>query len=264
MGLPTTERNREHGSCGAGRGRRTYNVLSLFSGIGGIELGLRFVTPTRTVCFVEKDEYKTKVIRQRIQDGHLDDAPIWDNVCTFSGTQWIGAVDILTAGYPCQGFSSAARGRHRHPDLSGQVLRIAVESACPIVFVENVRMAEHSLLALRRSLIRAGYSAPPILEASAADLGAPHVRPRLFLLAYSDEYGKSGLPVHDEVERVKGTCRSLWERIPSAVRMDDGTTHRVDRLDCTGSAVVPDVAGCAFSLLLQMSQRMILRKNNTH
>lgn len=60
------------------------NGLSLCSGVGGIELGLSLVGGFRTVGYVEKDPYCQKVLRARIADGYLDDAPIWDDLRTFT------------------------------------------------------------------------------------------------------------------------------------------------------------------------------------
>ena len=90
--------------------RPTYNVLDCFSGYGGFALGLRLAYPDadfRTVAYIEWDKYCQQVIQSRIEDGHLDDAPIWDDIKSFDGRPWRGAVDILSAGFPCQPHSNA-------------------------------------------------------------------------------------------------------------------------------------------------------------
>ena len=56
------------------------NGLALFAGIGGIELALR--RWVRTVCYVERDEYAAAVLMSRMRSGDLDEAPIWDDVCS--------------------------------------------------------------------------------------------------------------------------------------------------------------------------------------
>ena len=54
--------------------------ISLFSGYGGFALGLRFAgLRVQTACYVEKDAYCQRIIIQRIAEGDLDDAPIWDD-----------------------------------------------------------------------------------------------------------------------------------------------------------------------------------------
>ena len=88
------------------------NELSLFSGYGGLSLGLRLAgIQTRTVAYVEWDKYLQEVIKARIRDGALDDAPIWADISTFNGRQFRGVVDIITGGFPCQPHSVAGLQR---------------------------------------------------------------------------------------------------------------------------------------------------------
>ena len=71
------------------------NGVDLFTGIGGISLALQ--PWVRTVCYVEIEPYCQQLLRERIADGQLDDAPIWDDITTFDGEPWAGAVDSLQA-----------------------------------------------------------------------------------------------------------------------------------------------------------------------
>jgi len=66
------------------------NELALFAGIHGIGLGLKRAferrgLPFRTVCYVEWDDYCVEVLKARMRDGQLDDAPIWGDITTFDG-----------------------------------------------------------------------------------------------------------------------------------------------------------------------------------
>jgi len=64
-----------------------HTVLDCFSGYGGFALGLRLAYPDanfKTVAYIEWEKYCQRVIQARIEDGHLDDAPIWDDIKTFS------------------------------------------------------------------------------------------------------------------------------------------------------------------------------------
>nr|WP_246588121.1 DNA cytosine methyltransferase [Paracoccus bogoriensis] len=115
----------------------------------------------------------------------LDRAPVWDDVATFDGHPWRGAVDIVTAGYPCQPFSVAGKRRGtadaRH--LWPHVARIIGEVAPPFVFLENV--AHHLRLGfpeVASGLVGMGYCLAAGLF-TAAEVGAPHKRERLFILA---------------------------------------------------------------------------------
>lgn len=163
-------------------------VLSLCSGIGRLDLGIqRAASHARTVCYVEREAYCASVLQARMEDGHLDEAPIWDDLKTFDPHPWRGVVDCITAGYPCQPFSAAGRRqgeqdpRHLWPYISRIVA--AIEPA--YVFCENV--PGHLTLGFEqvcKDLSRLGYC----IEAgiySAGELGAPHLRKRLYFLAHT-------------------------------------------------------------------------------
>jgi DNA (cytosine-5)-methyltransferase 1 len=86
--------------------------LSLCSGAGGLDLRLHLALPEyRTVGHVERDAYAAAILVARMEDAALDPAPVWDDVATFDCRPWRGAVDIVTAGYPCQPFSVAVKRR---------------------------------------------------------------------------------------------------------------------------------------------------------
>ena len=90
----------------------TFNVLSLCSGIGGLDLGVSGAIPNaRTVCYVEREISCCKILAARMRDGCLDDAPIWTDIDTFDGRPWRGVVDCIVAGIPCQGNSLAGNRR---------------------------------------------------------------------------------------------------------------------------------------------------------
>ena len=123
-----------------------------------------------------------------MEDKALDDAPVWSDLAAFDGRPWRGKVDMLTAGYPCQPFSTAGKrlGEKDPRHLWPHVRRILGECGAPVLFAENV--LGHVSLGLenvRVDLLEMGYE----IEAgifSAAEVGASHIRKRLFLLAYAD------------------------------------------------------------------------------
>lgn len=164
------------------------NVLSLCSGIGGLELGLRMALPAaRVVCYVEREAYACEVLAARIEEGYLDDAPVWTDLNTFDGAPWRGLVDIVIAGYPCQPFSCAGtqKGamdpRHLWPEIA-RIIHIVRPSLC---FFENV--PNHLNIGFRevcKDLYRLGYGVEAGIF-SAEEVGAPHLRRRLFILAYT-------------------------------------------------------------------------------
>jgi len=160
--------------------------LSLCSGAGGLDLGLAIAIPGyRAVGHVERETYAAATLLARMEDASLDRAPVWDDVGTFDGRPWRGAVDIVTAGYPCQPFSVAGkrRGADDPRHLWPHVARIIGEIEPPFVFLENV--AHHLRLGfpeVAAGLVGMGYKLAAGLF-TAAEVGAPHKRERLFILA---------------------------------------------------------------------------------
>ncbi|EEX12439.1 site-specific DNA methylase [Citreicella sp. SE45] len=172
--------------CTSGAGETCLFGLSLCSGAGGLDLGLHLALPGyRTVGHVERDAYAAAILVARMEDAALDRAPVWDDVGTFDGRAWRGAVDIVTAGYPCQPFSVAGkrRGADDPRHLWPHVARIVGECEPPFVFLENV--AHHLRLGFPEvagGLVGMGYRLAAGLF-TAAEVGAPHKRERLFILA---------------------------------------------------------------------------------
>ena len=172
---------------------RPRNGLSLCAGGGGLDLGLMLAEPGfHTRCFVEWEEFPRDVLIAAQRAGYFAPAPIWDDVTTFDGRPFHGAIDTILAGYPCQPFSMAGqrRGaddeRHLWPDIA----RIIREVDPTWVFLENV--AGHVTLgadAVLRELREMGFT-PAAGLFSAEEVGAPHERLRWFCVAYSARIGK--------------------------------------------------------------------------
>lgn len=196
----------------AGAGDACLFGLSLCSGAGGLDLGLAIAIPGyRAVGHVERETYAAATLVARMEDASLDQAVVWDDVATFDGRRWRGAVDIITAGYPCQPFSVAGKRRGvddpRH--LWPHVARIIGEVEPPFVFLENV--AHHLRLGfpeVAAGLVGLGYKLAAGLF-TAAEVGAPHKRERLFILAIR------------EGDELADAARLLWH--PIEWREPDGT-----------------------------------------
>ena len=162
------------------------NLLSLCSGGGGLELGIGLVVPgSRTVCFVEREAYACAVLAARMAEGTLHEAPVWSDLRTFDGSKWRGLVDIVAAGFPCQPFSCAGRqlGEKDPRHLWPEVARIIGECDPHFVFLENVpNLVNLGFRQVRRDLRGLGYMVEAGLF-SAAEVGATHLRKRIFVLA---------------------------------------------------------------------------------
>ena len=173
----------------------TYNVVSLCSGGGGLDLGLDFAIryyggKTVTQCYVERELYAASILAQRMEEGHICTAPIWSDVKTFAdevGADLQGKVDILTGGYPCQPFSvaGAQKGtddpRHLWPDIC-RIIRTVRPIWC---FFENVEgHVGIGFDEVVKDLHGLGYAVEAGLF-TASEVGATHRRKRLFILAFA-------------------------------------------------------------------------------
>lgn len=205
--------------------------LSLFSGAGGGILAAR-ILGHRVVCYVEREPYCVKVLRARISDQAIDDAPIWDDARTFDGRSWRGVVDIVSAGFPCQPFSMAGRRRAGADERNmwSDTIRIIREVRPGVAFLENVPgllARSHGYFGtILGDLAAIGYDARWICL-SAAECGAPHRRKRLWILATDTERNKLR---HEH--RRKG--RANWEC--ASEPRDDGEARLVadtDRSRCS-------------------------------
>lgn len=161
------------------------NELALFAGAGGGILGGKLLG-WRTVCAVERDAYAAQVLAQRQNDGILEPFPIWSDVCSFDGRPWRGIVDVVSGGFPCQDISAAGRGAGINGKRSGlwsEMARIVCDIRPRFVFVENSPiLTSRGLGRVLGDLASIGYDARWTVL-SAADVGAPHIRERIWIVA---------------------------------------------------------------------------------
>jgi DNA (cytosine-5)-methyltransferase 1 len=167
----------------------TFTELSLFSGGGGGLLATQHLLGFRTVCYVEWDRYAVDILKARIRDGYLHDAPIWDDAFTFDGRPWAGLVDIVSAGFPCQPFSLAGKGLAEHDPRNGwpAAIRILREVRPAFAFLENVPglISKPYYRRILGDLAEAGYDIEQDCI-SAQEIGAPHLRERLWIIAHAE------------------------------------------------------------------------------
>ena len=265
-------------------------VGSLFSGIGGIDLGLERAGH-RILWHSEIDNYACRVLKK-----HWPEIPNLGDVTTINWSE-VPYVDIIAGGYPCQPFSSAGKRkgkedpRHLWPYVLDAIRTIRPQYA----LMENVR--GHLTLGfgdVLADLASCGYSAEWQII-SAASVGAPHRRDRLFFVVYPDDARVRASERDMERERstrfvfgddlrngisgrgssmADATGRRLEERQPESEKTQDsslgsyevgswwqtepgmgrvahGVPARVDKLRGLGNAVVPQVAELVGRLISQ-------------
>ncbi len=164
-----------------------YTGISICSGVGGLELGLKCAVPTAIIkCCVEREAYAIGTLNARMQDKWLDPAPMWPDLRTFDGKPWRGKVDFIVGGYPCQPFSIAGKGKGKEDErwLWDDIKRIIGEVQPSLCFFENV--ARHLSVGFEQvanDLDDLGFGVAAGLF-SAEEVGAPHQRKRLFIMAH--------------------------------------------------------------------------------
>lgn len=165
---------------------RSLRVLSLCSGGGGLELGLRLALPAaRVVCYVEREAFCVDHLAEAMEAGTMDPAPVWSDLTTFRGRPWCGAVDCVIGGFPCQPVSTAGKRLAQQDErwLWPHIARILREVRPWLVFLENVPgLLVRGFGDVLGSLAEFGFDAEWGVY-SAAECGAPHLRKRLFVLA---------------------------------------------------------------------------------
>jgi len=203
---------------------------SLFAGIGGLDLGLERVGLTCKYQ-VEIDDYATRVLQK-----HWPDVPRFRDVRSV-GAHNLPAVDLICGSFPCQGISDAGKRAGFDDPRSGlwaEFARIIRELRPRYVLVENVAALLHrglgrvlgDLAALRYD---AEWECIP-----AAAVGAPHIRDRVFILAYTDsaergQIAKGDFPNGHDSGRQKTpggfATRSTDGRAPNVADSDSHEQH---------------------------------------
>jgi len=252
------------------------NILSLFSGIGGLELGLEWSGLGVTRWQVEQDAFARQVLAH-----HWPEAQRFEDVREVTGQDFPGC-DVICGGFPCQDISQAGKREGIDGERSGlwrEYARLVRELRPRLVIVENVAaLAIRGLDRVLGDLAALRYDAEWEIV-SAWDAGAPHLRKRLFIIALDshshchrspaqrrspregeeagDALGVCGVSLaNSQIPRPQGLRgenrlrqggtrpprgSSGWAAEPSVGRVAYGVSGRVDKLRCLGNAVVPQV-----------------------
>ena len=243
---------------------------SLFTGIGGIDLGLERAG-IKTIWQMENDGYATKVLER-----HWPDVRRYGDI---KAVEWesVERPDIISGGFPCQDISQAGKGlgivAGKRSSLWFEFAKAVGVLRSRYVIVENVAaLPKRGLDIVLAGLAKEGYDAE-WFDLRASDFGAWHKRERIFIIAHSNNsrclHGQSEVqsterrlyaqhesePGSSEVSYStgQGLERSFnqegqiarcgyWEVEPDVGRVVDGIPDRVDRIKCLGNAVVPQVA----------------------
>lgn len=241
--------------------------FSLFTGIGGIDLAAEWAG-FETVGQCEWADYPTKVLEK-----HWPDVPRWRDIRSVTKEsvkdRRIGAIDLISGGFPCQPFSVAGKRKGKEDDryLWPEMLRVIQELHPTWVIGENVAgIVNMALDKVLSDLENINYSCQAFII-PAASVGAIHIRERIFILAYTNDLdckkalldNSAEITQWEENERKRSkdrvrvtidnpiditteTSKTIQSNIESYVlRVDDGISRKLDenRIKCLGNAVVP-------------------------
>ena len=239
-----------------------FTILALCSGGGGLERAVRLVVPAaRVVCAVEREAFCIENLAWQVETAGVGPVALWPDLLTFDGRPWRGLIDCLTAGIPCQPHSVAGKrlGAADERNLWPAAERIIREVEPGFVFLENVAGAVAFFgTVVKPELEGMGYTVEPGLF-TAAEVGAPQRRLRLFVLAHADGgrcpaaalQGLAQRPERNHADRpVRGTWPPGPGQVASIPRATDGDGPFIDGVRLLGGAVCELAAAYAFCTLL--------------
>ena len=244
------------------------NELSLFTG-GGV-LGTKLLGFNH-IGYVEINEYCQQVIRARIEDGIFDEAPIFTDVREFiqsgAARQYRGFVDVVTAGFPCQGHSLSGNrhGENDERNMWPETIEVIRQVKPERVLLENVpgllssgcgemdNETDRSVGyfgTILADLAESGFNVKWCVL-SAADVGAEHVRERVWIFAYTNSTQQQGGGVPSRIRKEhEDTCYTRWGKDkPGVDRALNGVANQSQRLEAIGNGQVPLCVATAWRIL---------------
>lgn len=232
-------------------------VLDLFSGIGGFSLGLERTGGFETVAFCEIEPFPRAVLAK-----HWPEVPCYEDVRNVTSDRLaadgVGKVHVVTGGFPCQDLSVAGKKAGLDGERSGlwrELFRIIGELRPDYVIIENVANllvgpsdAPGSWFSvLLCDLASIGYDAE-WENIPAATVGAPHLRERVWIVAYPSEKrpktGLEGILQSQRARKPRGGFGRSWVfgmDNPGVCRVDDGIPDRLDGHYALGNTVIPQI-----------------------
>ena len=217
---------------------------SLFSGIGGIELGFERAG-IKTMWQCENNSYARKVLARNFKG-----VKCYDDI-TRMDTKEVLRPDILCGGFPCQPHSligkreGSADERDLWPEFSRiikgiQPRWVVAENVASILRTEDGRFFGRIL----RDLADLGFTTEWHVV-SACSVGAPHMRDRLFIISHANSHEHQGYtpPLwRTSAATIYPGRTKKWAVEPAVHRVAYGVPRIMDRIRCLGNAVVPQVA----------------------
>jgi len=230
----------------------TFQILDLFSGIGGFSLGLEAASPRfHTAAFCEIDPYNRAILNH-----HWPGVPQHDDVRTIIPPAGINAI---CGGFPCQDASSGnAKGQGTNGPRTGlfrEIIRLANKIRPHFILMENVsNLLGRGFGDVLGAVAEIGYDAEWECI-SAFDAGAEHERDRVWILCYPSSEGRQGFgekrgrilslakkALHQHGNQAAGRRMEVVSSV-ERIRNSDGISLRMEqrRLYALGNSIVPAI-----------------------
>lgn len=190
-----------------------------------------------TVAFCEVDEKCRRVLSK-----HWPRVPIYEDVRELSADTLRRdgiAVDVISGGFPCQPFSTAARGRNNKPDLWPEMLRLVRELRPRWVIAENVPgLRLEGVERVCCDLEGAGYAVWPF-DLDTAPPGRHRGRQRFIFVAHANSEGEPRREEYAKVAGISNLSGCSLENDEPPLGVDDVLPGRMDRLRQIGNSISP-------------------------
>lgn len=218
----------------------TFNLLDLFSGIGGFSLGLERSGYFETKAFCEIDPFCRKVLAK-----HWPKVPYYHDIRELSGERLVrdvGRIDAICGGFPCQDISFAGLGAGIEGARSGlwsEYARLIGEIRPRFVIVENVAaLLGRGMGRVLGDLAAIGYDAEWDCK-ECSEIGLPHLRDRWWMVAYPSGF-RWNIPENKTIFDL------AWQRLPYSIDTGEyrwerkASRHSMERV---AWSVEPDICG---------------------
>lgn len=198
-------------------------IGSLCTGYGGLDMAVEAYFNAKTIWCFENNPHASQLIKERYGIENYGDLKELDML-------QLPKVDIITAGYPCQPFSTSGSRKGAKDDrhLWPHILQVISQLRPQIIVLENVR--GHLSLGFKEvlaDLAHIGYDCEwQVVQAS--DVGAPHERARLFAIAYPNGCRW-------------GVSPSIAKSAHSTSERSQGCEHTRGRFECSNCQASTDV-----------------------
>ena len=228
------------------------NVVSLFSGIGGLDQG--FIDAGYNIIWAnEIDKYAAHTYEMNNKEGimHLGDINQIPLDC-------IPQHDVLIGGFPCQPFSMMGEQKGFEDTRGTLFFRIAeiinyqveLGRAPKVIVLENVRRLlthdnKKTFATIKRSLENLGYKVFSAVLNS-ADYGVPQIRNRLFIVCFRNQdvdfkypnFQKLSIDMHDILDTQVDELYYLSDKVKPTI-LSDGTGGYVGKSEINQSPARP-------------------------